>query len=384
MTIQDTWRAAEMQRKASNSLKLVSCSKIATVPKNNKTDRLVCTEPSLNMFFQLGAAAILERKLRKVNINLPCQPEIQKKLAQRGSIDGSLATIDLTSASDTISNTLCEYLLPPAVFKALKDISAKKCSFEGVEYDLHMMSTAGNGFTFPLQTLLFYSLVWATLRYNGVSVINYGVERNIGVNGDDIICPSGQYYEVIETLTSAGFVVNSEKSYGTGPFRESCGGDYFLGRDIRGVYLKRLKKPQDFISSFNRTYRWSVRQGIALPQTLQYLLEFCGERLLVPPSEMDDAGLHCCSSMVKIKNGLTRYRCYFPVEHKVVHGRLLENPDALLVGAIHGSLKDGYVTERTFAPSYKTVWRRTPNWDYIPHVGLTRRDYWNLSILLSQ
>jgi hypothetical protein len=88
----------------------------------------------------------------------------------------------------------------------------------------------GNGFTFPLETLIFWALAACCVRPEDVG--------KVSVYGDDIIVPTYAYALLTEVLVAAGFLVNSKKSFVDGPFRESCGRDYLSGIDIRPSYIK--------------------------------------------------------------------------------------------------------------------------------------------------
>jgi len=44
--------------------------------------------------------------------------------------------------------------------------------------------------------------------------------------------------DVISALLSIGFLVNVDKTYTSGPFRESCGKDYYEGFDVSSVYYR--------------------------------------------------------------------------------------------------------------------------------------------------
>jgi hypothetical protein len=97
----------------------------------------------------------------------------------------------------------------------------------------------GNGYTFALETLIFYSLAWSTCVALGLPT------SDVSSYGDDIIVPTGAYNALIGVLKCLGFVPNREKSFGDGPFRESCGKDYFRGIDVRPVYIKDVLRPCD-------------------------------------------------------------------------------------------------------------------------------------------
>lgn len=246
----------------------VKGSSLSFVAKQNNTSRVICTEPVLNMTAQISIGRHLEKLLSRLfGINLSRQPDVNRELARRGSIDGSVSTIDLSSASDTISLGLIEYLFPEAFVRALKATRSPYTRLpDGRSVRLQMVSSMGNGFTFPLETLVFACIVHAVY-----SKLKISAPDGVNVFGDDIICDTSAYDLVVHTLTRYGFTVNQQKSFAVGPFRESCGGDFLYGVDVRGVYVKRLAHDVDWISAFNRLRLWSLRHQICIFRTLLYI-----------------------------------------------------------------------------------------------------------------
>lgn len=242
-----------------------------------------------------------------------------------------------------------------------------------------MISSMGNGFTFPLQTMIFATLVRATYDELGIKPVNHGASRNYAVFGDDIICLSEAYDVVVEVLHSCGFSVNIQKSYATGPFRESCGGDYFKGHDIRGVYLKEGKNHADSYSIFNRLTRWSARYGIPIPRVLQYvkgLVDFRPIPLHCGDSEGHKVPLEFANNPRANRNGSHRYFVLSKRDRtlKVKDDREL-NPFGFIISHVGGYLRNGKATLRSNKSSYKVVKRLSPHWNEIVDAGLTIRDY---------
>jgi len=160
-------------------------------------------------------------------------------MAYKGSLDDSedgFSTIDLSSASDSISTELCRELLPPDWFYFLNRVRspAYVISELGVEEPrrYEKFVTMGNGFCFPLQTLLFASLVHAvdpTAKPGS----------DFRVFGDDIIVRQKIAREVIRLLAKVGFRTNVRKTFVSGPFRESCGSNWYKGEDVTPMTLDR-------------------------------------------------------------------------------------------------------------------------------------------------
>lgn len=208
-------------------------SRLCFVPKNAKTERAIATEPGLNIMYQSGIGEYMKARLKRFGIDITDQTQNQR-LAREGSITRALATLDLSNASDTVSKELVAHLLPIDWFLLLDH--GKTSAIETPDGILFQekFSSMGNGFTFPLETLIFYALASAS-----VDVFeNAYEERRVSVYGDDVIIPSYAYDLFSTVLVACGFELNKKKSFSTGPFRESCGKDYLSGIDIRPVYVK--------------------------------------------------------------------------------------------------------------------------------------------------
>lgn len=213
--------------------KIVPGNRVTFVPKDASTDRTIAVEPTVNIFFQLGIGGMLRKALLRQGLDLDDQGPNQD-LACLGSLDDTLSTIDLKSASNTLSYRLVMYMLPPSWFEALDRCRSQFGIYEGLTRPYQMFSSMGNGFTFELESMIFYALCLSIAQMRGYNPFW------VRAYGDDLIVPSGIYEEVVETLAYVGFTANQEKSYHSGPFRESCGKDYILGRLVRPVYLKEI------------------------------------------------------------------------------------------------------------------------------------------------
>jgi hypothetical protein len=233
-------------------------SRLTTVPKNEETVRTIAIEPSGNMCMQLAAGRYLEDSLRKIGLDIRTQQSRNRTLACRGSIDGSLCTVDLSSASDLISIDLVRALMPKPWFDLLIDLRSPSMMVGSEIIDLNMISTMGNGFTFPLMTLILVSLIYAYRCKRGGPTL-YVSWDSTAVFGDDIIVPTHEYEDLVKVLTQAGFIVNHDKSYFLGPFRESCGGDYDEGVDITPFYIRDLHTDSDIYVVINQLLSWSAK-----------------------------------------------------------------------------------------------------------------------------
>lgn len=249
------WRKAiAPDRGGEPEIDIVSGNRITTVPKNSKTNRVIAIEPLLNMFIQKGIGGVIRRRLKRVGVDLDSQLRNQD-LARRGSLDGSLATIDLSSASDSISLGLVEWLLPPDWVMAMKICRSPVGVLpSGASFRYQKVSSMGNGFTFELQSLIFWALCSEAILACGGSV------HDLAVYGDDLIVPVGSVDLVASVLGFCGFTFNGKKSFWSGPFRESCGKHYFQGRDVTPFYIRKdVESVQRQLWLANTVRRWSSR-----------------------------------------------------------------------------------------------------------------------------
>lgn len=221
-----------------------------TVPKNAKIDRSIAVEPSINVFYQLGLGQALRRRLQKsTKWDLDHAQDIHREMARVSSLDGSFATIDLSSASDTVCTELVRLITPPAWFEELNALRSPFTRVNGSWVKLEKFSSMGNGYTFELETLVFSAILATLLQEEGALGL-LGVD--MFVFGDDIIIPKDHVRSAIAVLRFCGFQTNESKTFISGAFRESCGADYFHGEDVRPYFLKEpIYEPEELIPCLN-------------------------------------------------------------------------------------------------------------------------------------
>jgi len=217
------------------SFKDCNANRIETVPKNWKTDRTIACEPEGNIPFQLAFDSYVKSRLRKHGIDLSDQSKNQD-LARIGSMDSSLATLDLKQASDTIALNAVHALLPHSWMQYLLAIRSHKGIGFQQEYSYEKFSSMGNGCTFALETLIFWAIAKAVSKHKDV----------ISVYGDDVIIATENVEMFKTAIAYLGFDINVNKSFSTGPFRESCGLDVYKGVNVTPFYLrfKSFGKPE--------------------------------------------------------------------------------------------------------------------------------------------
>jgi hypothetical protein len=221
-----------------------------TVPKKSDIDRVACKEPDINMFIQKGVGSFLRRRLRRFGIDLNDQSR-NRGLARIGSVTGELATLDLSSASDSVTTELVNLLLPTFWFTLLDASRCHVTIIDGDEHQNHMFSSMGNGFTFELESLLFFVLCKAVAYFTGTRGV-------VSIYGDDIICPTEMCHDVSSVLKYFGFSLNQDKSFFNGPFRESCGGHFYNGFDITPFYIgEPIVRMDKLIDVANKLREWA-------------------------------------------------------------------------------------------------------------------------------
>ena len=231
--------------------RMVDGSILFTVPKSSVIDRVACKEPDINVFLQKMFGAQIRTLLLRKGINLNDQ-SINGELAREGSRLGTLATMDLSSASDSVTHGLVRRLLPVDWYYWLNAVRSHTISIDGESHRLNMFSSMGNGFTFELESLLFYSISRAVCYLTGV-------RGRISVYGDDIIVPTEATIWVQQALELIGFQVNREKTFSEGPFRESCGSWWWNGLDVKPFFLKEpIRRYTDLIKVLNSLARWAA------------------------------------------------------------------------------------------------------------------------------
>jgi hypothetical protein len=385
------WIEQEQFRSKNYKTQLVQGSRLSFVPKSSEISRTICTEPILNMFFQKGIASVLEKRLREVSgIDLTTQPEKNRSLCRLGSLTGKFGTIDLSSASDSMSRALVSEWFPDHIVRWLE---LTRCKFTtlpgGSQRELHMISSMGNAFTFPLQTIFFTALVVGAYRALDLKIKwpRRDAVGNFAVFGDDIIVSSEAYNLVLRLLSFSGFSVNNDKSFNEGLFRESCGHDYYHGHNVRGVYIKKLLDDLDYYSAFNRLAFWAVKWSVSLTSTLDYLRKKVSRCLFVPLHEDDEAGFKipiACVRHLLARN--RRFQSYnyvaakrkpyilrIPIDQSDTKAiwRLKRaipgwsyNPAGLLLLLLHGSIRDGQLTFRLETKKAEYRQKHSSCWDY--------------------
>jgi hypothetical protein len=246
-----------------------SCpSKLVDVPKDWDKPRLIAAEPLANMWCQQNIRHFMYSRVARTWLGGMIQftdQTLNQALALVASLkqrdpDGSddLATVDLSEASDRITCPVVEaaFYANEGLLAALAATRTQEVELpDGSIHRLNKFSTMGNACTFPVESLVFLGVALTAFCWQkGLppSGKTWHLARGkVAVFGDDIIVPS-DCREVLEWLLACIHMrVNSDKSFWTGRFRESCGVDAFDGINVTPAYWQGPfeKEPESWVSS---------------------------------------------------------------------------------------------------------------------------------------
>lgn len=332
------------------------------VPKSYKSLRSMCPETTVPAFFGQGVGGSIGARLTKIGIDLKTQPSVHVMLSLLASKfeELGIATLDWSEASNRIWIVLCKVLMSEGDgprwfdfimnvcrsnatwvtfkvklakgerFEAMADLEEYLEVYADGQYSVKktgqlyvvkclvqtsMIGTMGNAITFPLQTLIFYAFLTAcTEMYADSHAVDDGINRilpdmqPVSEFGDDGIVDIRIVDTVKYYAPLLGLRLNSDKSYYSGKFRESCGGDYYCGMEVRPVMLQRPPtSPKDdpgtnarvihawlYIAA-NAASTWVVNQGGSVRPIDEWLLNQhrifkVGKVCVVPPCMPEGSG----------------------------------------------------------------------------------------------
>ena len=231
--------------------------RVITVPKDAKGPRIIAIEPTAMQYMQQG---LLHGLLEEIQRNYIVRSLIgfddqtpNQRLARKGSSDGSLATLDMSEASDRVSNQHVRAMLShnSLLAEAVDACRSRKADVPGHGViRLSKFASMGSALTFPFEAMIFLIvvLIGIELKLNRPITMKdiKSLRGKVRIYGDDIIVPVEYTSTVVSSLETFGFKVNSGKSFWTGKFRESCGKDYYDGVDITTVRLRSLLPTQQW------------------------------------------------------------------------------------------------------------------------------------------
>lgn len=294
------WHSHCVARKSCGTTRIVDELQASLIAKRWNKRRMICPNTGIGGLYSNGLGRVLENRLMFLGHSFAILPETHRKLARAASISNTSATIDQTTASDNITVQLLRLLFPRRWCAAIEKGRISTIRFdEDTAVHCETLSTMGIGFTFPLQTLIFLSLALAcrsVYERRGRRC----VDRTVSCFGDDLVVPSELRALITKVFDALGLIISEPKSFWTGPFRESCGGDYHRGCDVRPTFLPTggdLTK-HEFLSFLYKTFnlfrdRWTKYEIPTVLRTILTEIRMVGPKRIhtVPFYFGHDAGL---------------------------------------------------------------------------------------------
>jgi hypothetical protein len=220
--------------------------KVSAVPKSYKAARIIAMEETVRQSKARWVGNIIDKYLPQ---SVPLHDQtVNQDLAWIGSVDGSVATLDQSHASDCITKTLFWEIFPQRFCNIVYPLLGTHTVIDGKYRLMQQMSTAGNALTFILECMVFDII--ARTAVNILESWGVPVTKSLQVKdrvlllpsayGDDLAVATEAAELTIEILESLGFIINEDKSYTSGAYRESCGAEFLLGVDVSSYYFPRF------------------------------------------------------------------------------------------------------------------------------------------------
>lgn len=260
------YREVEVREHADARLKFVY--------KDKSKYRSICMEPNSVMFVQQALFCSFSRNfdidLMSRFVDLRDQT-LSQRACRYGSVTNDVDTIDLSSASDSVSWDLVSSIFPDWIVEWLDFTRSEYVTCpDGSVRRLNKFAPMGSALCFPIQCIVFTALciysymlrdTWIhtheleseefspALNRSIIFFIEYKIcpsegfihpashrYQPITVYGDDLIVDSSATAILIDLLSQFGFSVNTSKSFtGAQSFRESCGKFYLNGYDVTPI-----------------------------------------------------------------------------------------------------------------------------------------------------
>lgn len=239
----------------------VSPSKVMSVPKTWKKQRIVAIEDVTRMYGEQAVRGGLYAALKHAfpgHIDFS-NATVNQDMARFGSLTGAIATIDLSSASDSVGTEFVGACFERTPLWPIMDALRTQCFLieeQGRTVQSSIFATMGNAICFPIMSWIFACVCLEVGCSMG--------DSNWAVYGDDICAPDRLIPDLVEKLQQYGFTVNVDKSFfGDSSFRESCGGEYVKGKDVTPLRISRkfegigVETPDNLaaeVDLYNRAY----------------------------------------------------------------------------------------------------------------------------------
>ncbi len=325
----DLYLCPEMGMNIADDLSVVDrdpCVRVTTVPKTFRKPRVIAVEETAMQYAQQAIMRSMYDDVLRHRINHVIgfrDQERNRRKAESASVSGDLATLDLSEASDRVHLRYAALAFSgcPHLWMALEASRSQYAELpDGSRIRLNKFASMGSATCFPVEAVVFATICISTVlldkyeEFGGKrselttpghlrsffgdlehAIATACVDSGLSVYGDDIIVPTYLAETVTEHLEAFGLKVNTQKSFSKGFFRESCGGDYWCGRNVTPVYIRQTppleskdsKRLVSYVDTSNLLYKagwWTAAE------LLQSVVEgFIGP---LPVSNEPLAGLH--------------------------------------------------------------------------------------------
>lgn len=189
--------------------------RVVSVPKTMKTPRIIAIEPTCMQYMQQGLMVRLVKYLESNNLTRGMIGILDQfpnqELAREGSLTGELATLDLSEASDRVSNQLVTTMLGhfPHLSGAVQATRSVRADVPGHGIiPLVKFASMGSALTFPIEVCVFLTLIFVGIQKSlGRRLTPRDVASlrgQVRAYGDDLIVPVTAVPSVVETLELYG------------------------------------------------------------------------------------------------------------------------------------------------------------------------------------
>lgn len=223
------------------------CNQILFVPKSATSHRVISKEP---LWLSWVQQAIKDQLFQIVEEHPDMFTWFSNQGASRdmalvGSLNGGYATVDFSSASDSVTVQLVASLFEDTYWKDLL-LASRSTHAElpdGQRIELHKFAPMGSATCFVTMDIILLSICEAAVRRR---LGRRGHLSDYTVYGDDVVIRVDCYDEFITTVRRLGFRENMSKTYATKSswiYRESCGIEAVNGKDITPIRYSRFQEP---------------------------------------------------------------------------------------------------------------------------------------------
>jgi hypothetical protein len=249
-------------------------AELLLVPKTMSAMRVIVREPTSLQYMQQGLMSTLIEAYETHNTQLGFTDQsINRDMARHGSIHQDNATIDLSEASDRVTylQAASVFSCVPDIWEALDATRSPEVLVNGEVFPIHKFSSMGSAVCFPVEASVFLVGIYMAIKrhhrktnpwFDLTPKFIRSMNGKVRVYGDDIIVPIEYLPSVSETFSDLGWKINQNKTFGTGKFRESCGGDYWDGNDVTPTRVRypiatnrrQINETESLVSLRNQLY----------------------------------------------------------------------------------------------------------------------------------